>query len=88
MCSNGPPCNPGNTALSIAVAYSSLHIIIPPRGPLRDLCVVVVTKSQYGAGEGCTPVATSPAICAISANNNAPTSSAISLNFLKSIIFE
>ena len=36
---------PGNIALSIALAYCSLHIIRPPRGPRSVLCVVVVTIS-------------------------------------------
>src|SRR5699024_709849 len=61
-CINGPPCTPGNTLLSIALAYSSLQIISPPRGPLNVLCVVVVTKSLYGTGLGCKPAATKPAM--------------------------
>src|SRR5699024_11993366 len=52
MCINGPPCIPGKTALSIPLAYFSLHKIIPPRGPRNVLCVVVVTKSAYGTGLG------------------------------------
>ena len=63
---NGPPCVPGNIALSICFAYCSLHMIIPPLGPRSVLCVVVVTKSANGTGLGCTPVATKPAIWAIS----------------------
>ena len=68
--------------------YSSLHKIIPPRGPRNVLCVVVVTKSAYSTGFGCKPAATNPAICAMSTINLAFTSSAISLNFLKSIVLE
>ncbi len=33
---------------------------MPPRGPRSVLCVVEVTKSASGTGEGCKPVATSP----------------------------
>ena len=36
---------PGKTAESMALAYSSRHMISPPLGPRRVLCVVVVTKS-------------------------------------------
>ena len=50
--------------------------------------VVVVTKSAYSTGFGCKPAATNPAICAMSTINLAFTSSAISLNFLKSIVLE
>ena len=42
--------------------YSSLHKIIPPRGPRKVLCVVVVTKSAYSTGFGCKPAATNPAM--------------------------
>ena len=47
-CISGPPCIPGKTALSIALAHSSRHNTKPPRGPRRVLCVVVVTKSGVG----------------------------------------
>ena len=60
-------------------------MIIPPLGPLSVLCVVVVTTSQYGIGEGCKPAATRPEGWAISAIRNAPTSVAISRNFSNSI---
>ena len=63
----GPPCIPGNTDLSIAFANSFLHSIIAPRGPLRVLCVVIVTTSAYGIGDGYEPPAINPATCAISA---------------------
>ena len=59
-----------------------------PLGPLRVLCVVVVMTSAYGTGDGYTPEATNPAICAISTTRYAPTSSAISLNLFQSIILE
>ena len=52
--------------------------MIPPRGPRRLLCVVVVTKCACGTGLGCCPPATNPLMCAMSANNSAPTLSAIS----------
>ena len=55
MCSSGPPCWPGKTALSIAWAYSSLQRISPARGPQSVLCVVVVTTSACGTGLGCSP---------------------------------
>lgn len=41
---------------------------IAPRGPRSDLCVVVVTMSAYSKGDGMTPAATNPLICAISAS--------------------
>ena len=51
--------------------------IIAPRGPRRDLCVVVVTISECSNGEGITPAATIPEICAISVKRYAPTFFAI-----------
>ena len=45
-----------------------LKKIMAPRGPRSDLWVVVVTTSAYSKGEGITPAATNPLICAISAN--------------------
>ena len=83
-CSSGPPCWPGNTALSIACAYSSLHRIRPARGPPSVLWVVVVTTSACGTGLGCSPAATRPAKCAMSTNSFAPTSSAMRRNSAKS----
>mmetsp|Transcript_18104 Transcript_18104/g.50864 ORF Transcript_18104/g.50864 Transcript_18104/m.50864 type:complete len:222 (-) Transcript_18104:25-690(-) len=47
--------------------------IMPARGPRRDLCVVVVTMSAYSNGQFCSPVATSPEMCAISTRRKAPT---------------
>ena len=44
-CISGPPWVPGKTALFIFFLSSSLHRIIAPRGPLRVLCVVLVTTS-------------------------------------------
>src|SRR5206468_556941 len=70
------PCVPGNTCLSTALAYSAVQRIIPPRGPRSVLCVVVVTICACGTGDGYTPPATSPAKCAMSTTNTAPTSSA------------
>ena len=83
-CSSGPPCWPGNTAELIFLAYSSRHRISPPRAPPSVLCTVLVTTSAYGTGLGCTPAATSPAKCAMSTINSAPTSSAISRKRAKS----
>mmetsp|Transcript_6747 Transcript_6747/g.9374 ORF Transcript_6747/g.9374 Transcript_6747/m.9374 type:complete len:281 (-) Transcript_6747:507-1349(-) len=85
----GPPCRAGKTAMSMRSLMSgtfSLYLkkIMPARGPRRDLCVVVVTTSQKGKGEGCSPVATRPEMWAMSAMRKAPTSSAISRNFAKS----
>src|SRR3546814_6485637 len=51
-CIRGPPCKPGNTAelMRFAIA-SSLVRIMPPRGPRRVLCVVVVTTWAWmGSG--------------------------------------
>ena len=47
--------------------------IIAPRGPRSDLCVVVVTMSANSNGEGTTPAATRPEMCAMSASMYAPT---------------
>ena len=83
-CISGPPWMPGKTDLSIAFACSSRQRIIPPRGPRRVLWVVVVTTSECGTGDGCTPAATSPAKWAMSVISRAPTSSAISRKAAKS----
>jgi hypothetical protein len=50
------------------------------------LCVVDVTASACGTGDGCSPVATSPAMCAMSTKNLAPISRAISPNAAKSMM--
>ena len=63
-CSRGPPCQPGNTALSIAVACSAVDRMQPPRGPRSVLCVVNVTTSANGTGSGWAPPAISPAMWA------------------------
>eukprot|EP00438_Fugacium_kawagutii_P014154 Skav213267 [mRNA] locus=scaffold2944:18558:18797:- [translate_table: standard] len=63
-----------------------LKKIMPARGPRKDLWVVVVTTSQCWKGDGCSPVATKPEMCAMSAIKIAPTSSAISRNLAKSMI--
>ena len=73
-------------SLSICFANASRHMIVPLRGPLKVWCVVVVTNSACGTGDGWSPATTSPAMCAISTITTAPASSAISLNALKSII--
>ena len=66
-CISGPPCRPGKIAELIFLAEaSSLVRIRPPRGPRRDLWVVVVTTWAWGTGLGCTPPATRPAKCAMS----------------------
>ena len=49
------------------------------------LCVVDVTTSKNGDGFSCSPATQSPAMCAMSAMQIAPTSLQISLNTLKSI---
>ena len=81
----GPPCMPGNTALSIAAACSALDKIMPPRGPRKTLCVVNETTSAYGTGDGIALPATKPMKCAASTHIIAPTSSQICLTFSKSI---
>jgi hypothetical protein len=50
------------------------------------LWVVVVTKSQWGKGEGWSPAATSPAMWAMSAISRAPPASAIARKRAKSIV--
>ena len=62
--------------------------IAPARGPRSVLCVVNVTTSAYGTGDGCAPPATRPAMCAASTSSSAPTSSAIARNASKSMIRE
>ena len=42
-------------------------MMMPARGPVSVLCVVLVTTSQYGTGLGCAPAAMRPAMCAMSA---------------------
>jgi hypothetical protein len=55
---------------------SAVHIVMPPRGPRRLLCVVVVTNER-AERDSDAPPATSPAMCAMSTKRNAPTESAI-----------
>ena len=50
---------------------------MPARGPRSDLCVVVVTMSQYSKGDAASPVATRPEMCAMSAIMYAPVASQI-----------
>ena len=76
----GPPCRPGKTALLMAFLCSSSHRIMPPRGPRRVLCVVLLITPALPTGEGCAPPAISPEMCAMSATRMAPTSRAISAN--------
>mmetsp|Transcript_26385 Transcript_26385/g.79535 ORF Transcript_26385/g.79535 Transcript_26385/m.79535 type:complete len:242 (+) Transcript_26385:150-875(+) len=85
----GPPCSAGKTAMSMRSLMSGIRSvylkkIMPARGPRSDLCVVVVTMSQCSKGEGCSPVATRPEMCAMSAMSSAPTSSAMALKRAKS----
>mmetsp|Transcript_30507 Transcript_30507/g.87123 ORF Transcript_30507/g.87123 Transcript_30507/m.87123 type:complete len:207 (+) Transcript_30507:417-1037(+) len=77
----GPPWRPGKTAALIFSSRS--HVvglpflstprwplrkkIMAPRGPRKDLCVVVVTTSAYSKGDGMTPATTRPEMCAMSA---------------------
>ena len=84
VCISGPPCMPGNTAESTFLASSARHRMKPARGPASVLCVVEVTMSACGTGEGCTPAATRPAMCAMSTMNSAPTSSAMARKAAKS----
>ena len=51
-CMSGPPCNPGKIELLIAFSCAGRPKIMPPRGPRRVLCVVVVTKSAMPMGDG------------------------------------
>jgi hypothetical protein len=57
---------------------------MPPRGPRKVLCVVVVAIWAWGNGEGCAPPATSPAKWAMSTTKVASTASQIALNRAKS----
>ena len=43
------------------------------QGVLELLCIVVVTMSVYSKGDGCTPAATRPEMCAMATMKNAPT---------------
>ena len=85
-CISGPPCSPGNTARSMALANSSSHMMNPARGPPRVLCMVEVTTCAIPTGLGCAPPATRPEIWAMSTIRRAPTSSAISRNAGKSSV--
>src|SRR5260221_569047 len=73
VCTSGPPCSPGNVSLSSSFWNTALHSTSPPRGPRNVLCVVVLKKSDGGPGQGSPPPATSPAMCAMSTKNSAPT---------------
>ena len=75
---------PGKFVRSMSLANCSRLRIRPERGPRSVLCVVVVTMSECGTGDGCTPPATSPAMCAMSVRKNAPISSAMDRNAAKS----
>ena len=77
---------PGKTSLSISLAQTSLQRIRPPRGPRSVLCVVDVTNSQWGTGDGWSPAATRPAMWAMSAMTSAPTSSAMPAERSKSMM--
>src|SRR3546814_2465287 len=71
---------PGNTADWNFLLKSSgwpLVRMMPPRGPRRVLCVVLVTTWACGSGLGYSPAATRPATCAMSTQKDAPTLSAI-----------
>ncbi len=85
-CISGPPWSPGKTCLSSALACFALLTKNPPRGPRSVLCVVDVTTSACGTGLGCTPPATSPAMCAMSTMSTASTSRAMPPNASKSMI--
>ena len=76
-CISGPPWMPGKMAeFTFLAIASSLVRIMPPRGPRKVLCVVVVATSAKPSGLGCNPAATSPAKWAMSTKRYAPTSSA------------
>ena len=78
--SAGRPGSPGRRSCrSPRPALRSVRMN-PPRGPRSVLCVVEVTNSASGTGEGCRPTATRPAMCAMSTIKTAPISSAISRN--------
>ena len=85
-CMSGPPCTPGKTTLSRSFAHLAWHITMPPRGPRRVLCVVVVTNSACGTGLGCSPTATIPAMWAMSAITTAPQASAARRTAPKSMV--
>ena len=103
-CISGPPWMPGMIMLSITSDHFlvspfgvlmprsfSLSLptkIMPPRGPRSVLWVVVVVKSAMPMGLGCLPVATRPAMWAMSTIRYAPTSSAARLKASKSMIRE
>ena len=85
-CMRGPPWTPGKTTLSSSFAHFAWQRTMPPRGPRSVLWVVVVTNSQCATGLGWRPVATSPAMWAMSAMITAPHSSAALLHRAKSIV--
>ncbi len=67
MCMSGPPWMPGKIIESIILACSLSQRIRPPLGPRSVLCVVPVTKWATPTGVGWSPVATAPAMWAMSA---------------------
>ena len=60
---------------------------MPPRGPRKVLCVVVVTKSACAIGLGCMPAGDQAGdVRDVDEANSAPTASAISPMRLKSMM--
>ncbi len=93
----GVPCDSGKTARCISrdsgvrpsgpgVACSRPIRISPPRGPPSCLYVLVVVACARSTGVGCSPAATSPAMCEMSATRYAPTESAIARKRAKSSV--
>ena len=83
----GPPCRPGKTALSIALACSSVRHDHRATGTAQGL--VRRGRDDVGVGptgDGCAPPATRPAMWAMSATRTAPTSWAMAANAGKSTV--
>ena len=60
--------------------YNLLNNEKPDLTPRRLLCVVVVTTSAWSKGEGMTPAATRPEMCAMSASSTDLVASQIERN--------
>jgi len=87
-CISGRPARPGTPPSPTFFASGASHRIIHARGRAASCGWSSSPAGRGRSGDGCTPVATSPAMCAMSAKSSAPTSSAISRKVLKSITRE
>ena len=82
----GPPCRPGKTALSIAVACSAVDMSIRRAGRAASCAWWSRSRRRARPATGARRRRSSPAMCAMSATSTAPTSRAISAKAGKSMV--